>query len=234
MNKNICTVCGLEQFILNYKCINCGNILRDKVSNINLGEILRDLLFNLDISIKKILFAEHKNYLIVFSILLSFKLSIITLIYISFLDLDPEFKNFLFLLKLLTYWLIFLFFLSFLYKLLFRFFFNIKMNFRTVHSMIIFSFLYFALSFLIFSPLEFMLFGMYFFSRNPSIFIINLGKALMISLLEVIILIYTFYLTFNFQVFILHKKNISLIITVSIFFLIFLGNEFFKTIIGIK
>ncbi len=234
MNKNTCAVCGLEYFILSYKCTNCGNILRDKVSNINLGEILKDLLFNPDIGIKKILFAEHKNYLIVLSILLSFKLSVLTLIHISFIDLEPEFQNFVFLLKLLAYWLFFLFSLSFCYKFLFQFLFKVKMSFRSVHSIIIYPFLYFAISLLILFPLEFMLFGMYVFSNNPSIFSIDSGKAIMISLLEVIILMYTFYLTFIFQVFILHKKSTSLIITGSIFILLFFSNEFFRTIIGLN
>lgn len=234
MNKIKCSICGLENFILEFKCSKCGNIIREKVSNINLGEVLKNLLFNVDFEIKQILFAEHKNYLFFLMILFSFKLTLYTLFNISFIDIGIQHQNIIFILGLFTYWFLYLSIMGILLKIILNFILKEKLKLITTLALNIFPFVYFSLSLFIFFPLELMLFGKYLFSNNPSIFDINFSKAIIITILEIITLFYSFYLLFNFLVFILCKKFLSIFLMSLNILLLFTGNKVFKIIVGVN
>lgn len=232
MRKNKCSLCGYENFILDYKCSNCKTIIREKISTINLGETLKNLLLNLEFGIKQVLFAEHKNYLIILSIFLSIKLTLITLFKISFIDIHRSHQTIIVI--SLLFWLGFIYTLAFFSKLLLRLMFHIKIFYKDMLTIIVFPFIYFSLSLVLIFPIELMLFGKYLFSNNPSIFTINFGKALSVSFIEIVIFLYSVYLIFNFLVFILRLKINAMFLTTLNIILLFLGNEVLKKIIGIN
>lgn len=232
MNTLKCSICGFDNFILDYKCINCGTIIREKVTNINLGDLLKDLLFNIDFAIKRILYAEHKTYLFVILFVLTLKFTILTLINISFIDLDSHFQSSFFVTSIFVFWCLYFLIISFLFKIIFQFFTQIKLGYKTTLALILFPFTYFSVSILILFPVELMLFGKYLFSNNPSIFEINYSKALAIIFLEGVILLYSLFLLFKSLVFILRKNFLSFLSMAIILICIIFGNKVFQIMIG--
>lgn len=224
MSRFVCLVCGNNYFILDYKCKSCGNILREKFSVINISEILKDLLFDTEIGVKKILFAEKKNYVLILFVLFSLKLTIFTMYDMNFADLNSDFSTFSLPLKILMAWIGYLILVFLLIKFLFDLLYKIKVNFKTIASIFSYSNIYLSISLIILFPLELMLFGFYLFSSNPSIFEINFSKAIIVTSLEAILLIYYLYLLFKFYVFILQMKMRAIFITIISMSLIFSGN----------
>jgi hypothetical protein len=230
MNIIQCATCGKENFILNYRCKFCNAIIREKIATINLGEILIDLLINIEIGVKKVLFAEKKSYLSLLLFLLVFKMTVLTLFNISILDFVTVHNKFNLTALIFSFWIFYLVIISILIKYLLGKLANIKI--KNALSLIVYSFIYFSFSIIILFPIELMLFGVYFFSNNPSIFDINPTKAYLVIFIEVIFFLYSFYLIFNFLVFILHSKFQSILFTFLLASLIYVGNETIKTIIG--
>ncbi len=224
MSKFACSVCGNNYFVLDYKCKNCGNILREKFSVVNLSEILKDLLFDAEIGVKKILFAERKNYVLFLFVLLSLKLTLFTLYDMNFSDLNSHLNSFSLPFKILLAWLGYLNLVFLLIKFLFDLLYKIKVNFKTIASIFSYSNIYLSVSLIILFPLELMLFGFYLFSSNPSIFEINFSKAVITLFLEATLLSYSLYLLFKFYVFILQMKIRAIFITIISMSLIFSGN----------
>ncbi|MDA0986379.1 MAG: Yip1 family protein [Bacteroidetes bacterium] len=60
--KIVCSNCGSENDDLVYKCLQCGNILQDKIANLNFFETFWSILESPFETFNKILRAEHKNY----------------------------------------------------------------------------------------------------------------------------------------------------------------------------
>lgn len=234
MNTLKCSVCSFDNFILDYKCINCGTIIREKVTSINLGDLLKDLLFNVDFAIKRVLYAEHKTYLFVILLVSALKFTILTLINISFIDLDTRFQSSIFVTSIFVFWCLYFLIISFLFGKFFQFITRIKLKFKTTLTLILFPLTYFSISIFLFFPVELMLFGKYLFSNNPSIFEINFSKALAIIILESVVLLYSLFLLFKSLVFILHKNLLSFLLMAIIFICIISGNKIFQIIIGIN
>lgn len=234
MNRIKCSFCGINNFILNYRCTECGTIIREKINNINLGDALKNLLFNIEFGIKQILYAEHKNYLFVLLVFFCLKATIVTLYEVSFIDFESSLKVDTALMIIFLFWFVFVLVLALIFKSLLKFFFQTKIKYKDSLTVLVYPFIYFSLSLILVFPLELMLFGKYLFSNNPSIFEINLGKAIAITTLEVLLILYSFYLLFNFLVFILHIKLNALFLTLFNIILLYIGNEVLKKIIGIN
>lgn len=232
--NNTCSVCNNPYFVLDYRCKVCGNILREKVTVINLGEIIYNLLFDIDIGVKKILYAEKKNYLFVLFILLSIKLTLLTLFDISFLDLNNNLKSTKLVVEVFVAWFICLILLSFFLKSIFFAIKKRNVSFKVATSIITYANLFFALSIFVLFPLELMLFGVYLFSNNPSIFEINLLKAISIISIEVLIIAYSIFLLIRFIVFILKQRFFAYFITIITLTFLYFGNELIKEFLGIK
>ena len=228
MNKIFCSICDSENFILNLKCSNCGSLIRENIRTINIGETFQNFLLNTDFGIKKVLYSEKKNYLLLLISLLSIKLTILTFFDISILD--QKLITTLLKLNLLvfSYWFLFILLLGVIFKVLIEIIVRNKFYYKDSLTIIAFSFLYFSVVGIILFLLELMLFGKFFFSNNPSIFQINLYKALAVISLEMIIFLYSLFLLIRFLVFILHKKFLATLLSVAFLIFIFIGNEILK------
>lgn len=229
-----CSVCNNSCFVLDYKCKVCGNVLRERVSVINFGEVFLDLMLDIDSGVKKVLYAEKKNYVFILLILLSIKLTILTLFDISFLDLNNNLKSTKLVVEVFVAWFICLILLSFFLKSIFFAIKKRNVSFKVATSIITYANLFFALSIFVLFPLELMLFGVYLFSNNPSIFEINLLKAISIISIEVLIIAYSIFLLFRFIVFILKQRFFAYFITIITLTFLYFGNELIKEFLGIK
>lgn len=231
--KNICDVCNNPYFVLDYRCKICGNILRERVTVINLGEIIHSLLFEIEDGVKKILYAEKKNYVFVLLMLLSIKLTILTLFDVSFIDLNDELKSTQLIFKIFFCWFLFLFLFGVILKLMIFSIKRVSLNLKLIYSLIGYSNLFFSLTTLILFPLELMLFGAYLFSNNPSILEINYFKAVSLIVIEILIILYTIYLLFKFLVFILQQRYLAFSLAILSLFLFYTGNNIIQKIVGI-
>lgn len=231
--KNICDVCNNPYFVLDYRCKICGNILRERVTVINLGEIIHSLLFEIEDGVKKILYAEKKNYVFVLLMLLSIKLTILTLFDVSFIDLNDELKSTQLIFKIFFCWFLFLFLFGVILKLMIFSIKRVSLNLKLIYSLIGYSNLFFSLTTLILFPLELMLFGAYLFSNNPSILEINYFKAVSLIVIEILIILYTIYLLFKFLVFILQQRYLAFSLAILSLFLFYTGNDIIQKIVGI-
>lgn len=232
--NNICDVCNNPYFVLDYRCKICGNILREKVTVINLGEIIHSLLFEIEDGVKKILYAEKKNYVFVLLMLLSIKLTILTLFDVSFIDLNDELKSIQLIFKIFFCWFLFLFLFGVILKLMIFSIKRVNLNLKIIYSLIGYSNLFFSLTTLILFPLELMLFGAYLFSNNPSILEINYFKSVILIIIEILIMLYTIYLLFKFLVFILQQRYLAFSLTILSLFLFYTGNDIIQKIVGIN
>lgn len=232
MNKIACPVCFTENFILDLRCSNCGSLIRENIRTINFGEAFTNLIFNPDFEIKRILFSEHKNYSIILLSLLAVKLTIISFFSFSIIDknLSTSISNLSFYIFLT--WIVYIFLLSIFLTFILQLITKHKIKIKNIISVIVYSFIYFSIFGILIFFLELMLFGKYLFSKNPSIFQIDFYKAITVLGIEVILILYSFYLFIKYLVFILQKKFLAIFLTTTFFIFLFIGNEIIKNFIG--
>ncbi len=234
MRTIICNICGLKNSIFSSKCMNCGSLIREKYSNINLGDIIKNLLIDTELGIKQILFSEHKNYLLIFYFIMCLKLTYISLFKFSFLDLEIENNLMGFIFNLFIFWIVFIYFIAYLLKISIHIFFRSKIKIKDSFSLIIYPGIYVYITILILIPIEFMIFGQYLFSDNPSILDINFTKAFILISIESIILLHAIFLLWNFFSFLFESKILAIISVSFIIILLHSGNQIFENIMGIN
>jgi len=192
LKKIECPSCKQKNFIQNYKCMNCGIIIRDKIVNINLGDALKYLIISPKFILQRIFLAEHKNYSLILFLLLNIKLLIYHCHFLNVYDLDLSSIQSYFLLTvlILVFNLTFLIITQNVISILAR----ENLSLKNLSSIFIYSLSFFSLSVIILFPLEWMQFGYFLFSRNPSMFEINSLKSIIIYFIESILIIYSLLL----------------------------------------
>ncbi len=232
MNKISCPVCYSENFILDLSCSNCGSIIRENIRTLNFGEAFTNLILYPDFEIKKILFSEHKNYSFVLLILLAIKLTVISFFSLSILDKNLSISISKLFTYVLLFWLVYVYCLAVFLTLFLQLITKHKIEFKNSISVTAYSFIYFSIFGILIFLLELMLFGKYFFSKNPSIFQIDFYKSIAVLGIEIILILYSFYLFVRFLVFILQKKFIAILLSINFYIFLFIGNEMIKNFIG--
>ncbi|MFZ0454539.1 MAG: YIP1 family protein [Ignavibacteriaceae bacterium] len=216
-NSVICNNCQTENPFYKLNCENCKSYIRDRVYNIDLGNIIARLIESPASGFRTIIFSEHKNFLI-FLILLSILKFEIDSIFISLffkkeiISLDNFAAGYLVLAIILA--TVFLLF-SYLVTIL-----NKKLGYETRvmdnFSIYFYSFLPHIFALIILFPLELVMFGEYLFSRNPSPFALKEFIAYALFILEILIILWSLFLTIisNYT----QTKNILYSIIISIIF----------------
>lgn len=220
MREIVCSFCDRVNFILELKCKNCGNLLHEKYNTIDLGELIYLSLFEPKFAAKRVLFSTKKNYLFILLILLILKFTLFSLYDASIIDSSNDLKlvNYLFIVFM---WFIAILVINLLMKLIFELLFKQKISYFNILSITTYPFILCSISVFIIFPLELMLFGPYLFSKNPSIFDINIIKAILLTFLEILIFVYSMYLLHNFLNFVLDTKKISLLIIFVYLFMLY-------------
>jgi Yip1 domain len=195
-NSIICSNCKTENPSYKVICDNCKSYIRDRVYNIDLGNVVASLIESPTKGFRRIIFSEHKNFL-TFIIILSVLKFEIDSVFISlvFNQHIITFKNFTvgyFLLAIIFSLILFLF--SYLVTVL-----NKKLGYETRikdnFSIYTYSFLPHIFALFILFPLELVMFGGYLFSSNPSPFDIKEFIAYTLAIMELLIIIWSFFLT---------------------------------------
>jgi hypothetical protein len=216
-NSVICNNCQTENPFYKSICENCKSYIRDRVYNIDLGNIIVRLIDSPTSGFRNIIFSEHKNFL-VFLILLSVLKFEIDSLFISLffkkeiISLGNFAVGYLGLVLILT--AVFLLF-SYIVTIL-----NKKIGYETRlldnFSIYFYSFLPHIFALIVLFPLELVMFGEYLFSTNPSPFAIKEFIAYTLLILEILIVIWSLFLTLmaNYT----QTKNVLYSVIISIIF----------------
>jgi hypothetical protein len=174
--KNIvsCPNCGTENPFYKLTCSNCKTYLRERIFNVDLWKVIGLLIENPVRAFKLIIHSEHKNFVILINILFAVKAFIfarlLSLLYSGSNSLRINLG--LGLLITLGAGII----VIFLYSLLVTFInksAGLKTRIRDNHAVFSYSLIPHSFALLILFPIEIIIFGGYFFSNNPSPFILK-------------------------------------------------------------
>lgn len=221
-NKLICPICEKENSLYSLTCSNCNSFLRSKVSNIDFWDITWKLFYEPSNTFIKIIQADKKNYLLLITILIFIRTSLLSLIINNYLksNLVPELeiinKSFYKGVLIILSTLMFSLFITFVSNVLLKSKTRIKDNF----SVLIFAFIPNVLAFLFLIPFEIALFGNYWFTANPSPIIIKPIASLIFYSFEFIFIVWSLILTF-ISIKIQTNLKSSLILTLSYYLSIF-------------
>jgi len=229
MNFTTCKNCNSENPIYALNCSYCNGYLRTRVPNIDLWSTISDLITSPTKAASTIIFAEHKNFMTFLIILISIKLS--TNFWILFNSFGNE--NFLYNNYTITITLGIISFIGLVFILSFIFSFLLKLmgipnRPKDISALISFSFFPSVITLIILTPIQIALFGLYWFTFNPSPFFVKEVPSYIIACIEIIFLGWS-VLLLMFSVYVISKNKvfsvfcgitIFIVILVSLFFLL--------------
>ncbi len=222
-NIQICNNCKYKNPLYRETCLECGHQLRKRVVNIDLWSTIWKIFDNPIVSLKNIIFARHKNFVVFLLILLSVKLYSLFLIVKFYTNpLKQELHNAN--LNSITITLIFFITIIFFTKLI-TFFIN-RTNgkltrFKDNIAIITYSFVPLILISSILFPVEYGIFGKQWFVSNPSPFVIKKNAAYMLFTIETIVWVWSLFnlsLSFYIQS---GSKSKSILFLILFLFLLF-------------
>ncbi len=223
---NICPNCGTSNPLFKLTCGNCKNFLRGKVTNIDFGSILWQLMEEPKNAFIKLIQAEHKNFIIPTLLAVTLKIALtIQIVTNIILEKHTEIPTF-FLSLGLTYFISIIIFLLFplSIKIAGRLF-KREYRYKDILSTITFASIPMLISLILFVPLEFALFGAYWFLFNPPPTLIKPVPSYILFFFEICFIIWNIFLMIISQNRLFDKKIISIIIT-SLFFGLLFGSSF--------
>jgi hypothetical protein len=191
-NALICTSCYHDNPFFSLNCEKCNAFLRPRNPNINLWETIWKLFDTPVKTSEQIIQAEHKNFLIPFLIIIAFKYSLVSMIFINVLKYQGGKatyvqNNSLFGgLSVIILLILFSFIITHINR-----FAGIKNRFKDNLSLYAYSFTPQIFAMLILIPVEFALFGEYWFTFNPSPFLIKPVASYMLFAIETIMYLWT-------------------------------------------
>ena len=195
--KNIitCKNCGAENPFYRFICTNCNSYLRERIVNLDFFNLLGIMIESPSKAFQKIIFSEHKNFIYLVAVLVGIKLFINSLILSSYVKIHLFSDLVLnFFLEIILF-IIFIFIYSNIIQL-FSNLFGMKTRLKDNFSILVYSFVPMIYALIFLFPVELVLFGGNLFSSSPSPFIIKPIPAYILSLMEVIIIIWCFVLAF--------------------------------------
>jgi hypothetical protein len=191
-NLLICNSCHEENPLFALNCSKCSAFLRPRISNIDLWHSIWKILESPVKTAETIIQADHKNFTIVLILLSSLKFSFVKSMVFNALkgngSIIESFSS-----SLLNGGLLFALGLvgfSFLMTSLNRTI-GIKTRFLDNFSIYVYSFIPLILGMLVLLPINFALFGGYWFTFNPSPFIIKPMAATVLVVLDLLLFLWS-------------------------------------------
>ncbi len=226
-NIIICSNCGTENSYQILTCKKCQSYLRARVVNIDFWKVTWGVFESPIKSFTTIIFAEHKNFVLILSVLIGIKFFINSFIFSNIFTTKPEAINFLFLNSLLSigYFLVLLhlfsFKITFVNKAL-----GINSRFKDNYSIYSFAMIPQVFALLILTPMEYAIFGKYWFTYNPSPFLLKSLSAYLFIGIEILMITWSFIL-FMLATFVQTKGKVySFIIGILLGITLFAGMIF--------
>lgn len=213
-NFLVCKSCNSENPLFAYTCKECNAFLRSKIPNIDFWEIISLLLEAPVNAAEKIIQSDHKNYVIVLTIIAGLKISINGWIINNALSFSNVLSiNFLLTIILsLSGFIIGIALISLLSKIISRYL-LIQTRFKDFFSIYIYSFVPIIGLFIVLTPVQIALFGTYWFTFNPSPFIIKNLPSYIIVVIEGLFFLWSFILTVTVNYAQIRRVFASLILT---------------------
>lgn len=216
-NIQICPNCGAENSFYAQNCTNCGNVLRDRVVNIDLWKTFWELIENPKYAFSRIIFSEHKNFISIIILLAGIKFFLNSFTVKNIITKGANnFEIFLNLLISTGGFIIFIVLVSGLIHFTLKSS-QIKSRFKDVIAVFSYSFIPMIIGLILFFPLEYALFGEYFFTYNPSPFFIKPTASYILIFLESLLYLWTLILFILGMTIISGKKLFSVFLGIIIF-----------------
>ena len=216
-NSIVCNNCKTENPFYKLICENCKSYIRDRVYNIDLGNVIARLIDSPTAGFRTIIFSEHKNFLVFLILLSTLKFEIDSIFISLFFKKDViTLSNFatgylVLVLILAAVFLLFSYLVTILNKRI-----GYESRVKDNYSIYFYSFLPHIFAIIILFPLELVMFGEYLFSINPSPFALKEFIAYTLLILEILIILWSLFLTImaNYT----QTKNILYSVIISIIF----------------
>ncbi len=194
-NIQTCENCSAENPFYQLICSKCRAYLRDRVVNIDLWDTVGKLIESPSATFLKIIFAEHKNFSILLTFLIAFKVFINSLLVLPYFKADSYLSN-----NLLAYFVFvigLLFLMIYTLSIFLKFVTGISgIKARTMdnYAIIIYALVPYVFALIFLFPVELVLFGKYLFSANPSPFMLKPFASYVVLGIEVIIILWSLLL----------------------------------------
>ena len=193
-NEIVCRNCQTSNPFHQLTCLNCKEYLRERVYNLDLWNLLEQLIESPIKSFTKIIHSEQKNFIVFIIFLAAIKFFINTVFFFLLSTQNNLFslngiRNYLIVLTSIT--LIILIF-TILTKITNRLLNNITRT-KDIFSILSYALVPNIFALLILFPLELIFFGEYLFSNNPSPFLIKETAAYIMLVLEILMILWTFF-----------------------------------------
>jgi hypothetical protein len=224
-NVVICPNCRTENPLYKYTCSGCKAYLRDKIFNLDLWQLIGMLIESPVKAFTRIIQSEHKNFIILITVLFSIR-AFINSRFISILLYGENSLRFNLITALLIsagagiliIWM-FTFILFALNKIS-----GLKTRLRDNNAVLIYSALPYSFALIVLFPIELIIFGGYLFSNNPSPFMIKPAMAITLLSFEGLLVLWGFLLSVT-GIFALSRSTIYAV-TMGIAFNIYLWGYF--------
>lgn len=194
-NITVCKNCGGENPLYQLICTKCQSYLRERVYNIDLFSTIAQLIENPLGAFKRIIYSEHKNFLVFLFIIISVKF-FINIYFMASLrgGLSFAVKPIAIFVIVLCAGAVLLILFSIIYGVINRVF-KIDTRFKDNLSIFIYSLLPHFFGAAILFPVELIIFGEYLFDVNPSPFEIKPFFAYTLLAFEGILTLWSVFLS---------------------------------------
>ncbi|OGU37753.1 MAG: hypothetical protein A2058_09380 [Ignavibacteria bacterium GWA2_36_19] len=225
-NEMVCKNCQTLNPFHELTCRNCKSYLRERVYNLDLWKLLEQLIESPKNGFTKIIYSEQKNFIVFIILIASFKFYLNTIFFfltnpLTNLSSANIIRNYLILLLSVVV-IISLF--SLLIKITNQIS-GLVTRVKDIFSILSYSLIPNIFALAIFFPLELIFFGEYLFSNNPSPFIIKETVAYIMLVLELLLVVWTFFLAIMASYTL--TKNVFYAIVMGILFgLLMFGSQF--------
>ncbi len=225
-NTIVCQNCKAENPYFKYICKQCESYLQDRIFNIDLWQILGKLIESPVEGFRVIVRAEHKNFILLITVLASVKILIDAMFISVFVSKNENAYHNFYIHLLFAAGLFILFVLIFSILLFFiNKMFGITTRIRDNYSIFTYSFFPYVFGLILLFPIELILFGSYLFSFNPSPFIIKGSLAYALTAFEALVLLWSLVLSI-FAMYaqtksVIYAATTAIIFNGSLYFLIY-------------
>lgn len=225
-NEIVCKNCQTLNPFHELTCRNCKSYLRERVYNLDLWKLLEQLIESPKNGFTKIIYSEQKNFIVFIILITSFKFYLNTIFFFltnPLINLSSAniIRNYL--IVLLSVVVIISLF-SLLIKITNQIS-GLVTRVKDIFSILSYSLIPNIFALAIFFPLELIFFGEYLFSNNPSPFIIKETVAYIMLVVELLLVVWTFFLAIMASYTL--TKNVFYAIVMGILFgLLMFGSQF--------
>lgn len=190
-----CDNCGKENPFYQLTCSECKSFLRARIVNIDFWDTIWKLFYSPVTTAGNLIQAENKNFAATSAVITAIKFSLISLILMNAFHTERN-SNFTFINGLISGGIPFLVIIP-IFALIITLLnkkYGIKGRFKDALTIYFFSFTPLIMSFIVLTPIQFALFGEYWFTFNPSPFFVKPQAALVIFIMEILMYLWSGFL----------------------------------------